>query len=330
MHLNFLYVAVSWVLLRWHQLLGAIGMDPDAGLTWALSIVLLVVTARLLLVRVFVKQVHAQRNMQKLQPKIKQLREKYQDDRPELNRQMVKLQQEEGFNPLSGFLPMFLQIPVFLGLYHVLRHLSNSAVLCTANPNNKLLELYTFSGGQGGETCGAAKANLFGAPLAASFRDGATQVHLLGGDLSATRWVIVPLLLISAAATLVTQLLVRANATVTPEGSAATIQRIMLYAVPVGVLISGLLFHFPLGVLVYWFTSNVWTLAQQAYIIRFHPPEPPTDDTNGRTGPRPPSADGDPARGRDTQPPRRPQVRRRPVRPDRSRQKQRRAATKRR
>ena len=266
--LNFLYVAVSWVLLRWHDLLHALGMSNTSGLGWALSVVFLVITARLLLFRLFIKQVHYTRNMQKMQPKIQKLREKYKNDRAELNRQMMKLQQEEGFNPLSGCLPMLLQIPVFLGLYHVLRHLSNSAALCNAGSHSHILSLYTFSRS---ETCDGAKAKLFGAPLAASFRDGASQVHALGGDVSTTRWVILPLLLISAAATLATQLAVRASAATPPEGTAATIQRLMMYIIPLGVLASGLLFNFPLGVLLYWFTSNLWTLAQQGYIIRFHP-----------------------------------------------------------
>lgn len=279
--LNFLYVAVSWVLLRWHQLLGAIGLDPNSGLTWALSIVLLVVTARLLLFRMFVKQVHYQRNMQKMQPKMQKLREKYKNDRAELNRQMMKFQQEEGFNPLAGCLPMFLQIPVFLGLYHVLRHLSNSVTRCNSHSTDKILQIYTFTRS---ETCSAAKAKLFGAPLAASFRDNAAQLAKLGGEIATTRWVILPLLLISAAATFATQLMVRANATVAPEGTAATIQRVMLYIIPVGVLISGLLFNFPLGVLLYWFTSNLWTLAQQAYIIRFHPPTDEPEKPAGQVG----------------------------------------------
>ena len=145
--LNFLYVAVSWVLLRWHDLFDALGLG--ANWSWTLSVIFLVITARVLLFRLFVKQVHYQRNMQKMQPKIQKLREKYKDDRGELNRQMMKLQQDEGFNPLTGCLPMFLQIPVFLGLYHVLRHLSNSFPLCRGvgggSGHSSLLSLYTFS-----------------------------------------------------------------------------------------------------------------------------------------------------------------------------------------
>jgi YidC/Oxa1 family membrane protein insertase len=71
---DFLYTAVSWVLLRWHQLFTAVGLDKDGGLNWALSIVFLVITARILLFRFFVKQVHYQRHMQLMQPKILMLR----------------------------------------------------------------------------------------------------------------------------------------------------------------------------------------------------------------------------------------------------------------
>jgi YidC/Oxa1 family membrane protein insertase len=283
--LNFLYVAVSWVMLRWHDLFDAIGVSADWA--WVLSIVFLVITARLLLFRLFVKQVHYTRNMQKMQPKIQKLREKYKNDRAELNRQMMQLQQEEGFNPLSGCLPMFLQIPVFLGLYHVLRHLSNSNALCQVPPGKltqksaDLLNLYTFSRE---ETCQASDAKLFNAPLAASFRDSGEVIRGLGGDPSSTRWVLIVLLVISAAATLGTQLLVRANATTQPEGTAATVQRLMLWVIPVGVLASGLLFNFPLGVLLYWFTSNLWTLAQQGYIIRYHPPTEEPEKPVGELG----------------------------------------------
>jgi YidC/Oxa1 family membrane protein insertase len=284
--LDFLYVAVSWVMLRWHDLFDAIGVG--ANWAWVLSVVFLVITARLLLFRLFIKQVHYTRNMQKMQPKIQKLREKYKNDRAELNREMMKLQQEEGFNPLSGCLPMFLQIPVFLGLYHVLRHLSNVNTVCQrvagghAVPKSEhLLTLYTFSKS---DTCDASQAQMFKAPLAASFHDKSKIIVGLGGDPSSTRWVLITLLLVSAAATLATQLLVRANATTVPEGTAATVQRLMMWVIPVGVLASGLLFNFPLGVLLYWFTSNLWTLAQQGYIIRYHPPTEEPVKVTGELG----------------------------------------------
>src|ERR1700710_2571986 len=176
MHLDFLYTAVSWVLLRWYQLFTFLGMSKTGGLTWALSIIMLVVTARLLLFRFFVKQVHYQRKMQEMQPLMAKLKEKHKGDKAALQREMMKLQQEEGFNPISGCLPIFLQIPIFISLFHVLRHLSNSSAHAKSYlAGQKLspaalhhLSLYGFSPS---ETAAAARAKIFSAPLAASFHD---------------------------------------------------------------------------------------------------------------------------------------------------------------
>lgn len=280
--LNFLYTAVSWVLLRWHDFF-SLFLDKNSGLNWALSIVFLVVTARILLFRLFLKQVHYQRHMQEMQPKIQALREKYKNDKAEMQRQMMKLQQEQGFNPLSGCLPMFLQIPIFIGLFHVLRHLSNSVTRPSGDPRNTL---YSFTQD---ETFSAAKAKLFGAPLAGRLTDSAAQIKLLGGDLTTTRIVIVVLVILSAGATYMTQRLVRSGQTTVPEGTAATIQKLMLYFIPVTTLGSGL--FFPLGVLLYWFTSNTWTMGQQFYINKFHPhPDksaPPAGELGKTLAPKP-------------------------------------------
>jgi YidC/Oxa1 family membrane protein insertase len=275
--LNYLYTAVSFVLLLWHRLFNAIGVPQNSGINWALSIIFLTVTARLILFRFFVKQVHYQRKMQEMQPRMTAIRNKYKDDKQTQQREMMKLQQEEGFNPIGGCLPIFLQFPIFISLFHVLRHLSNSSAQALKFINNNTLSaaglhqlsLYGFSPS---ETASGARANLFGAPLAASFHDSASKIAELGGHTSNTRLVILPLLIVSALATMATQLLVKSNQTVVPEGTAATMQKLMLYIFPLGVLASGLIFNFPLGVLLYWFTSNLWTLGQQAYIIRFHPP----------------------------------------------------------
>jgi len=284
---NFLYTAVSWVLLQWHHLFSAMGIDKNSGVNWALSIVFLVITARLLLFRLFVKQVHYQREMQKMQPKIKALQDKYKNDRAELQRQMMKLQQEEGFNPLAGCLPLFLQIPVFIGLFHVLRHLSNSVGIADrlasggtlTGAQHAKLTLYSFTQT---ETISAAKAKLFGAPLAASLHDSTTKILALGGHAGATRIVTVILVIISAAATFLTQRLVTSRQVTAPTGTAATVQRLMLVFIPISVLFSGIIF--PLGVLLYWFTSNVWTLGQQAYINKFHPHVPHKPQPVGAVG----------------------------------------------
>src|SRR5262249_59432517 len=126
---------------------------------------------------------------------------------------------------------------------------------------------------------------LFGAPLAASLRDSADKIQQLGGDLFSTRVVTIVLVLVSAAATFFTQILVRRGQAAVPEGTAATVQKVLLYFIPVSVLFSGLIF--PLGVLLYWFTSNVWTLGQQAYINKFHPHLPPPRDRGVSRPPAP-------------------------------------------
>jgi YidC/Oxa1 family membrane protein insertase len=287
--LDFLYTAVSWVLLRWHGLLTFLGMRPTSGLTWSLAIVLLVITARLLLFRFFVKQVQYQRHMQELQPQIQKLREKYKNDRRQLQAEMMKLQQEQGFNPLAGCLPMLLQFPIFISLYHVLRHLANSAHLPPGDPR---LTLYGFTEA---ETYSAAHAKLFGAPLATSFHDSAFKIISLGGSVTATRVVTIILVIVSAAATYVTQRQAIKNAPSTAEGTAALIQRSMLYLIPFFVLTSG--FIFPLGVLIYWFSSNLWTMGQQFYIYKYHPHEPRAATATASAATNPTSAALKPAPG---------------------------------
>ena len=279
--LDFLYTAISWVLLQWYHLLTLLGMSKTSGVTWALSIILLTFTARAAMFRLFVKQIHYQRNMQAVQPKIKAIRDKYKDDRAAQQREMMKLQQEEGFNPIAGCLPMLLQLPIWWSLFHVLRHLANSVNLKSGDSK---LTLYGF---KDSETLAAAHAKLFHAPLSGSLLESvqnSDKITSLGGTVSATVLVCTILAVISASATLLTQL-ISINGQPTPaEGQAAMIQKLMLYGIPIMVLASGT--YFPLGLLLYWFASNVWTMGQQAYIYKFHPHpdlvkgEQPVDEPN--------------------------------------------------
>ena len=135
--LDWLYTAISWVMARWQALWSFVLGNPEPGtgangLSWALAIVFLVVTVRLILFPLFVKQIKSQRAMQALQPKVKELQEKHKGDRETLQKEMMELYRTEKANPLMGCLPMFLQIPVFLGLFHVLRRLTPT------NPNKTL------------------------------------------------------------------------------------------------------------------------------------------------------------------------------------------------
>ena len=113
---------------------------------------------------------------------------------------------------------------------------------------------------------------MFNAPLAASLHETSAKIISLGGHVATTRTVTLILVLVSAAATYITQRAVIANQTTPAEGQAAMIQKLMMVGIPVSVIFSG--FIFPLGVLLYWFTSNLWTMFQQFYIFRFHPHTP--------------------------------------------------------
>src|SRR5918996_1878321 len=125
--MDWIYTAISWILLRWHDLWSAIlpGKHYFLGTNWdwILAIIFLVITVRIILFPIFVKQIRSQRAMQALQPKVKELQEKHKGDRETLQKEMMELYRAEKANPLMGCLPMFLQIPVFLGLFHVLRRL---------------------------------------------------------------------------------------------------------------------------------------------------------------------------------------------------------------
>ena len=118
--LNFIYYPISAILWFWHQAMGLI-MDPASGISWVLVIILLVATIRILLFRPMMKQQRSAMKMQKMQPRMQEIRAKYKNDQQAQAMEMRKLQKEMGVNPLAGCLPMLVQIPVFLGLFHVLR-----------------------------------------------------------------------------------------------------------------------------------------------------------------------------------------------------------------
>ena len=257
--LNPLYIAVSWVLLRWHELFSKIGMPFDSGLTWALSILMLVVTIRILLFRFFIRQVHNQRKMQEMQPKIQALRDKYKNDRQALSQEMMKLQKEEGFNPLGGCLPILLQAPIFLSLFHVLRLVGTA----------KDVALRTEYHWTEAERHSAGAAKLFGAPIAAAFRTPPEQFAALHPDPAATKIVTFVLIVLMCAATFITQRQIMRTSGQVLEGQQAMIQKLMLYGMPISLFFSG--FFFPLGILLYWFTNNLWTMGQQFYILHRHP-----------------------------------------------------------
>ena len=256
--LDWLYTAISWVMKQWHALFSTF-LDPAAGITWALSIMFLVVTVRLILFPLFVKQVKSQRAMQELQPEIQKLRKQYGSDRQGMSQAIMALQKERGVNPLAGCLPILPQIPVFLSLFHVLRRLAPGV------PG-----LYSWSDEL---TDQAAKAELFGAPISSSFNmTGAKEEAILalpGVTYADIRTVALTLIVIMCITTFTTQRQIMKRSGPV-EGQAAMVQRLMLYGMPLSLFVTG--FFFPIGVLLYWTTNNLWTLGQQFFILRKLPP----------------------------------------------------------
>jgi YidC/Oxa1 family membrane protein insertase len=254
--LDWLYTAISWVMARWHDLFSTF-LDPAGGITWALSIMFLVVTVRLILFPLFVKQIKSQRAMQEIQPEIQKLRKQYGADRQGMAQAQQKLFKERGVNPLAGCLPILPQIPVFISLFHVLRRLAPGAE-----------GLYSWDNDL---TDQAARAELFGAPISSSFNmTGPKEDAILQiATYTNIRIVAFALIVVMCFTTFFTQKqIMRRSGPV--EGQAAMVQKLLLYGMPLSLFVSG--FFFPIGVLLYWLTNNLWTLGQQFFILKKLPP----------------------------------------------------------
>ncbi|MDR7280054.1 membrane protein insertase YidC [Catenuloplanes atrovinosus] len=271
-NLDPIYWAISWILLKWHAAWDFIGV-PDTTIlgtnwSWILAIVFLVVTVRVVLFPVFVKQIKSQRAVQALQPQLKALQDKHKGDRETLQKEMVELYRKEKANPLMGCLPMFIQIPVFFGLFHVLRRLDPSKT-------NKTLYGWTAE-----QFDGAANAKLFTVPIAGKFGSTTEELVRLGANRATVMVVAGLLVLIMMATTYLTsrQMILKTGWAEDPQQK--MIQRLMLYGIPLSLLVSGYLF--PIGVIIYWVSNNLVTLAQQQWVLRKFPP--PVTATTGKTG----------------------------------------------
>jgi YidC/Oxa1 family membrane protein insertase len=260
--LEWLRIAVSWILVQFHGLFSIV-MDPASGWTWVLSIVGLVVVIRILLIPLFVKQIKAMRNMQIIQPQIKEIQKKYAGDRERQSQEMMKLYRETGTNPLASCLPILLQAPVFFALFQVLQGIA------MYNPDNPD---YTPPGVFAWDQYiallpQAHDASIFGVPLYAYFM-GANEVAADGFSPLATRILCIILIILMSATTFLTQrqLIVKNTA---PDNPMVRQQKILLYVFPIIFAVGGI--NFPVGVLIYWLTTNLWTMGQQFYVIRNNP-----------------------------------------------------------
>ncbi len=261
--MGWIYTAISWILLRWHDLWAAVlpGSASFLGTNWdwILSIICLVITVRIILFPIFVKQIRSQRAMQALQPKLKELQTKHKGDQQTLREEMMKLYQSEKVNPLMGCLPMFLQIPVFLGLFHVLQRLDPA--------QTKNTTLYGWTQQQWDS---AAVAKLFNVNIAARFADGQHQLDILQANGVTVKILAGVLILVMMGTTFLTsrQMILKTGWNADPQQR--MIQKLMLYGIPFSLLLSG--WYFPIGVIVYWVTQNLFSLGQQYWVLHKYPP----------------------------------------------------------
>ena len=249
---------IAWIMYLWHELFLALGLGQGAGAAWVLSIVFLTATVRLCMVPLFLRQVSASRRMQALQPEMQAIQRKYkgrkdQASREAMSRETMALYQKHNANPASSCLPALVQSPFFFSLYNMLRSMDG-------------ISAGTHEGiGPIGREQAAEfqQSTLFGAKM--------SETLMTPGATVATRAVVIVLI---ASMSLVMffqqrQLVQKNMPMATMDDPSVRMQRMMVYFYPVIYIFSGL--YIPIGVLMYWLTSNVWTMAQQLFQIRHFP-----------------------------------------------------------
>jgi len=252
--LNPLYDAVAWIIMRIHALL-AVPFGASSGWAWGLTIVILVVLIRLLMVPLFIKQVRAQRKMMAVQPQIQELRKRYKNDKQKLNEETMKFYKENGVNPLGGCLPLVAQFPVFISLFSVLRAIAEWVPGQT--PKYGLTVPVVES---------ALHAKIFGVLLSDKFLFAHPPAPW------SARIVILLTVAVSATTTFLTmrqsQRRGMMQTTPDPDNPMAQSQKYMMYIAPFFAL-TGLYWQY--GLVIYWVTTNVWTLGQQHVLFRNMP-----------------------------------------------------------
>ena len=250
-------VAVAWVMVRLHDVFVFLGMDDGSGPAWVLSIIGLTIIVRILLIPLFFKQIKASRGMQALQPELKKLQDKYKNKKDQASRQrmseeMMALYKEHGTSPYSSCLPVLLQMPVFFALFRVL---ASTGPIAEGTYQYKSLGPLTAS-----KAAEIEGSSLFGAPLSATFptAEGLTPKIVI---------VVMIVLMVITQFITMRQLTMKnmPESAKDPSNPMMRSQQMMMYTMPLIMGVSG--FFFQTGVLVYWFTTNLWTMGQQFWTI---------------------------------------------------------------
>jgi YidC/Oxa1 family membrane protein insertase len=232
-------------MITFHDLLS---FTNNEDLQWSVGIIGLVVLIRIILIPLFVKQIKSQRALTALQPHMKAIQKKYKDDRQKQSEEMMKLYKEHKTNPFASCFPILAQAPIFFALFTVLNGISQN------KSHGYLKGEYLIS---------AQQAHFFGAPLSGTF---------LGTSDGGTKLVAILLIAFMSATTFTTQRQLMVKGMPKMDSSNNMMlqqQKIMLYLFPIIFAVTGV--NFPIGVLIYWSTTNLWTWGQQFYVIKRNP-----------------------------------------------------------
>lgn len=252
---------VELVLVAWHALFTLMGLPAAAGITWVLAIVGLVVVVRAAMIPLFVRQIKSQRKMMEIAPELRKVQEKYKGKKDQLSREAMSretmaLYKKHGTTPVSSCLPLLVQMPVFFALFSVLNDVSRHAQAGIGGVgllNAELTEEFY-------------NAKLFGV---ASLHE--TLIDAFNTGNTAAIAILLTLVVLMIVSQFFTQLQIISK-NLSPEaktGQAYQMQKVMLYVLPFAFVFSGV--FFPLGVVIYWFVSNLWTMGQQFLVIREMP-----------------------------------------------------------
>jgi YidC/Oxa1 family membrane protein insertase len=251
---------VAWIMTAFHSLFTAIGLNPDGGAAWSFSIIGLVIVMRIALIPLFFRQIKASRGMQLIQPELQAIQKKYKGksdpaSREAMSRETMELYRKHNTNPFASCLPILLQSPIFFALFRVLNSLK---------PLSEGTYPKTHIGPLTQELATSAEhAEIFGAPLSGTFMHANGNIHI--------QIVSIVLILAMSVTTFTTQrqLTMKNMPKAALEGPIAQQQKVLLYVMPLIFAFSGV--NFPIGVLIYWTVTNLWSMGQQFYTIRRMP-----------------------------------------------------------
>ena len=198
--------------------------------------------------------------MAELSPRVRELQQRHKHDRETAQAELLKLYRENGANPLGGCLPMLVQLPVFFALFSVINEFRPDRDARFGLSADQLEE--------------GGRAQIFGAPIASAFTSTSDLLAQLGADGTTVRVVAVVMIVLMGASTFWTQRQMIRRVGPSSDPQQQQIQKLMLYVFPIGAAVFG--FAFPIGVLLYWLTTNVWSMAQHHLIASRMTAPPPS------------------------------------------------------